>query len=158
MPKVIKIPKVSLDKFIDIASKKIVKEQSEFGLKESIHKSYPAIKDLQEKGYSYEEISKMFAECDILIGATTLKQYVCEFTKQESSKAPKKSKTTTPKTINANSLTAMDNEKIVDDGTDAVIPQKVNVPKLAPEKVIDTAPIDPPSSSASPMSKFKAKP
>ena len=52
------------------------KPQSEFNLRESIYYLRNQLKNALKKGYSYEDLSDILAEQDILVSPATLKQYL----------------------------------------------------------------------------------
>lgn len=62
------------------------KPKSELNLRESIYFLRDKLKSALKKGYSYQDLSEILAEQDILISATTLKQYLAEINKQSAAR------------------------------------------------------------------------
>ncbi|MGK7952892.1 MAG: hypothetical protein AB4368_29910, partial [Xenococcaceae cyanobacterium] len=54
------------------------KPKSELNLRESIYYLRDKLKSALKKGYSYQDLSEILAEQEILISAATLKQYLTE--------------------------------------------------------------------------------
>ena len=62
------------------------KPKSELNLRESIYYLRDKLKSALKKGYSYQDLSEILAEQDILISAATLKQYLAEINKQSAAR------------------------------------------------------------------------
>ena len=62
------------------------KPKSELTLRESIYYLRDKLKSALKKGYSYQDLSEILAEQEILISAATLKQYLTEINKQSTSR------------------------------------------------------------------------
>ena len=90
MPKLIRIEKTTIDKIATISADLPAKEPSDYPLKESIQQLLPVIENLQKKGYTIEEISKLYTQNGLTIGTTTLRQYLQDFSKKIVAKKPKK--------------------------------------------------------------------
>ena len=84
MPRSIKIAKTAIDDAINTFSELPAKAPSDYSLKEAIGQLLPAIKELIKKGYNLSEIVELLAQKNIVIGSTTLKQYVRDFDKSPS--------------------------------------------------------------------------
>jgi hypothetical protein len=97
MPKMIRIEKTIIDKIATISADLPVKEPSDYPLKESIELLLPVIENLQKKGYSVEEISKIYTQNGLSISATTLRQYLNDFNKKPRTEKTKTSKPSKPK-------------------------------------------------------------
>lgn len=106
MPKTVRISKTSIDNLINIAAKIPAKEPSDFARKDAIKKLLPTIKNLQEKGYNLEEISKLLTDNNISISTAMLKQYFTELSKKASSSkiSSKPKKTVSKKSSNTSKL------------------------------------------------------
>jgi DNA-binding transcriptional MerR regulator len=103
MPKMIRIEKTIIDRIVKMSADLPVKEPSDYPLKESIEQLLPVIENLQNKGYSIEEISKIYTQNGLSVSATTLRQYLKDLNNKpvtETSKLIKTSKQSKPKTIN----------------------------------------------------------
>jgi hypothetical protein len=103
MPKMIRIEKTIIDKIATISADLPVKEPSDYPLRESIELLLPVIENLQKKGYSVEEISKIYTQNGLSISATTLRQYLNDFNKKPRTEKQKTSKPS--KSKNSNSAT-----------------------------------------------------
>ena len=90
MPKLIRIEKTTIDKIAALSADLPAKEPSDYPLKESIQQLLPVIENLQKKGYTIEEISKLYTQNGLTIGTTTLRQYLQDFSKKIVAKKPKK--------------------------------------------------------------------
>ena len=90
MPKNIRVQKSSIDDAISTFGNLPSKAPSDYSLREAIGQILPAIKDLMNKGYNLDEISKLLAQKNIEIGTTTLKQYIRDFDKSQSQSSPSK--------------------------------------------------------------------
>jgi hypothetical protein len=101
MPKMIRIEKTIIDKIATISADLPVKEPSDYPLRESIELLLPVIENLQKKGYSIEEISKIYTQNGLSISATTLRQYLNDFNKKPRAEKQKTSKPSKPKNSNA---------------------------------------------------------
>ena len=66
------------------------KPKSELTLRESIYFLRDKLKSALKKGYSYQDLSEILEEQDILISASTLKQYLTEIGKESSSRRKRK--------------------------------------------------------------------
>ena len=69
------------------------KPQSEFNLRESIYYLRDNLKSALKKGYSYQDLSNILAEQEILVSAATLKQHLNDI-EQKSASPRKKNKST----------------------------------------------------------------
>ena len=90
MPKNIRVQKSSIDDVISTFGNLPSKAPSDYSLREAIGQILPAIKDLRNKGYNLDEISKLLAQKNIEIGTTTLKQYIRGFDKSQPPSSPSK--------------------------------------------------------------------
>ena len=86
----IRVEKTTIDKIAALSADLPAKEPSDYPLKESIQQLLPVIENLQKKGYSIEEISKLYTNNGLTIGTTTLRQYLQDFSKKLVAKKPKK--------------------------------------------------------------------
>ena len=79
MNKTKRYQKIKIEK-LETASSKLEqlesKPQSEFNLRESIYYLRNQLKNALKKGYSYEDLSDILAEQDILVSPATLKQHL----------------------------------------------------------------------------------
>lgn len=100
MPKMIRIEKTIIDKIATMSADLPVKEPSDYPLRESIEQLLPVIENLQKKGYNVEEISKIYTQNGLSISATTLRQYLNEFSKKPRTEKNKTSKSSKPKSPN----------------------------------------------------------
>lgn len=124
----IRVEKTTIDKIAALSADLPAKEPSDYPLKESIQQLLPVIENLQKKGYSIEEISKIYTNNGLTIGTTTLRQYLQDFSKKIGAKKPKKA---LPATVSDESPTeALPTEE----STEAPVspPQRKNA-KSAPE-------------------------
>jgi hypothetical protein len=150
MPKTIRIAKTSIDDAISTFGNLPSKAPSDYSLREAIGQILPAIKDLMNKGYNLDEISKLLAQKNIAISSTTLKQYIRDFDKSQPeqskpSKQSKQSKVTplpaaavgksqeTPSPKAAKKSTAKDKEVTVDQVVSTDAPYK-SPPKAGSEQ------------------------
>ncbi len=62
------------------------KPKSELNLRESIYYLREKLKSALKKGYSYQDLSEILAEQEILISSATLKQYLTEINKQSAAR------------------------------------------------------------------------
>ena len=62
------------------------KPKSELNLRESIYYLREKLKSALKKGYSYQDLSEILAEQEILISAATLKQYLTEINKKSAAR------------------------------------------------------------------------
>lgn len=92
MPKMIRIEKTTIDKIAILSNDLPQKEPSDYPLRESIELLLPQIENLQKKGYSIEEISKIYTQNGLAISATTLRQYLNDLSKKPKVERAKKSK------------------------------------------------------------------
>ena len=79
------VPKVHIDKLQATLVKLEQLEQKpkeELSVRESIYFLRDKLRSTLKKGYSYQDISKILAEQEILISAATLKQYLTESSKE----------------------------------------------------------------------------
>ena len=65
------------------------KPQSEFNLRESIYYLRDNLKSALKKGYSYQDLSNILAEQEILVSAATLKQHLSDIEHQSASSRKK---------------------------------------------------------------------
>jgi hypothetical protein len=150
MPKNIRVQKSSIDDVISTFTQLPSKAPSDYSLREAIGQILPAIKDLMNKGYNLDEISKLLAQKNIAISSTTLKQYIRDFDKSQPepskpSKQSKQSKVTplpvaavgesqeTPPLKAAKKSTAKDKEVTVDRVASTEVPYK-SPPKAGSEQ------------------------
>ena len=150
MPKNIRVQKSSIDDAISTFGNLPSKAPSDYSLREAIGQILPAIKDLMNKGYNLDEISKLLAQKNIAISSTTLKQYIRDFDKSQPepskpSKPSKQSKVTplpvsdtgesqeTPPPKAAKKSTAKDKEVTVDKVASTEEPYK-SPPKAGSEQ------------------------
>jgi hypothetical protein len=66
------------------------KPKSELNLRESIFFLKDKLNSALKKGYSYQDLSEVLSEQEILISATTLKQYLTDMSKKNSSSRRKR--------------------------------------------------------------------
>jgi hypothetical protein len=81
--------KIKLDKLqstLDKLDRLKEKPKSELTLRESIYFLRDKLKSALKKGYSYEDLSEILEEQEILISASTLKQYLTELSKESTSR------------------------------------------------------------------------
>lgn len=71
-----KIPVGKLDNVLEQLEQLNKKQKSELNLRESIYYLRSKLKRALKQGYSYEDLTKILAEQNIIISATTLKQYL----------------------------------------------------------------------------------
>ncbi|VEP15817.1 conserved hypothetical protein [Hyella patelloides LEGE 07179] len=74
--------KTTLDKLGQLKEK----PKSELTLRESIYFLRDKLKSALKKGYSYQDLSEILEEQEILISASTLKQYLTDISKESASK------------------------------------------------------------------------
>ena len=86
----IRVEKTTIDKIAALSADLPAKDPSDYPLKESIQQLLPVIENLQKKGYSLEEISKLYTQNGLTIGTTTLRQYLQDFSKKLGVKKSKK--------------------------------------------------------------------
>ncbi len=86
----IRVEKTTIDKIAALSADLPAKEPSDYPLKESIQQLLPVIEKLQRKGYSIEEISKLYTQNGLTIGTTTLRQYLQDFSKKLVAKKSKR--------------------------------------------------------------------
>lgn len=89
MPKMIRVEKTTVDKIAQISADLPQKEPADYPLRESIELLLPHIENLQTKGYSIEEISKIYTQNGLAISATTLRQYLNDLSKKPKSEPAK---------------------------------------------------------------------
>ncbi|MEO1340941.1 MAG: hypothetical protein AAFV28_07325, partial [Cyanobacteria bacterium J06635_13] len=87
------------------------KPKSELNLRESIFFLKDKLNSALKKGYSYQDLSEVLEEQDILISAATLKQYLTEMGKKKSRSRKKKSKTTSSSDSGSQTSTNMNDSK-----------------------------------------------
>ena len=92
--------KTTLDKLGQLKEK----PKSELTLRESIYFLRDKLKSALKKGYSYQDLSEILEEQDILISASTLKQYLTEIGKESESRRKRK-KSVKNKNINSSDKT-----------------------------------------------------
>jgi ATP-dependent 26S proteasome regulatory subunit len=90
MPKMIRCEKTIIDKIAIISDDLPTKEPSDYPLRDAIQQLLPRIQNLQTKGYSIGEISKIYTDNGLTISTTTLRQYIQDFSKQIGAKKAKK--------------------------------------------------------------------
>ena len=82
-------PKIHVDKLqttLEKLGQLKEKPKSELNLRESIYYLREKLKSALKKGYSYQDLSEILAEQEILISAATLKQYLTEINKQSAAR------------------------------------------------------------------------
>ncbi|VEP12906.1 conserved hypothetical protein [Hyella patelloides LEGE 07179] len=77
--------KTTLDKLGQLKEK----PKSELTLRESIYFLRDKLKSALKKGYSYQDLSSILEEQEILISASTLKQYLMDINKESESRRKK---------------------------------------------------------------------
>ena len=92
MPKLIRIEKTTIDKIAKLSAELPQKEASDYPLRKSIELLLPQINSLQTKGYSIEEISKIYSQNGLEISATTMRHYLNDLNKTPTIKLAEKSK------------------------------------------------------------------
>jgi len=89
--------KTTLDKLGQLKEK----PKEELTLRESIYFLRDKLKSALKKGYSYQDLSEILEEQQILVSASTLKQYLTEINKESAAKR-KRSKSGQAKTTKSN--------------------------------------------------------
>ncbi len=105
--------KIHVDKLqttLDKLSQLKEKPKSELTLRESIYFLRDKLKSALKKGYSYQDLSEILEEQEILISASTLKQYLTDITKESASRI-KRSKSGQSKTSTASSRSSVKEDK-----------------------------------------------
>ena len=105
--------KIHVDKLqttLDKLSQLKEKPKSELTLRESIYFLRDKLKSALKKGYSYQDLSEILEEQEILISASTLKQYLTEINKESASRR-KRSKSRQSKTSTASSGSSVKEDK-----------------------------------------------
>ncbi len=74
--------KTTLDKLGQLKEK----PKEELTLRESIYFLRDKLKSALKKGYSYQDLSEILEEQEILVSASTLKQYLIEINKESASR------------------------------------------------------------------------
>ena len=127
------------------------KPKEELTLRESIYFLRDKLKSALKKGYSYQDLSEILAEQEILISAATLKQYLTEIQKKSASRQKKsksaassKSKSSQTSSSSSSSLKSTENVTNFTKELDKDL-EKVK-PKLSPETET-VSNLDSPSSS-----------
>jgi hypothetical protein len=134
MPKSIRIAKTAIDDAISSFSELPAKAPSDYPLKEAIGQLLPAINDLIKKGYNLSEIAELLAQKNIVIGSTTLKQYLRDFNKSEPTPSPsKQSKQSKPKAIATETIAEKNQETSVSEVDKKITAQ---VKEAAVEKIV----------------------
>lgn len=103
--------KIHVDKLnttLDKLSQLKEKPKSELTLRESIYVLRDKLKSALKKGYSYQDLSEILEEQEILISASTLKQYLTEISKESSNRRKRKKSV---KSNNENSSDKTNNSK-----------------------------------------------
>ena len=93
--------KTTLDKLGQLKEK----PKEELTLRESIYFLRDKLKSALKKGYSYQDLSEILEEQEILVSASTLKQYLTEISKELASrrKRSKSAQSKTSKSVNKGS-------------------------------------------------------
>jgi hypothetical protein len=134
MPKMIRVEKTTIDKIAALSADLPAKEPSDYPLKESIQQLLPVIENLQKKGYSIEEISKLYTNNGLTIGTTTLRQYLQDFSKKLGAKKPKKALPPTATVTDKSPTEAPTEAAPTEESTEAPVPPPKREPaKSAPE-------------------------
>ena len=103
--------KIHVDKLnttLDKLSQLKEKPKEELTLRESIYVLRDKLKSALKKGYSYQDLSEILEEQEILISASTLKQYLTEISKESSNRRKRKKSV---KSNNGNSSDKTNNSK-----------------------------------------------
>lgn len=87
-----KIPVDTLQTTLDKLGQLETKPKAELTLRESIYFLRDKLKSALRKGYSFEDLSDILANQEILISAATLKQYLTDIKKESSSRQRNKSR------------------------------------------------------------------
>lgn len=112
--------KINVDKLttaLDKLEQLETKPKSELTLRESIYFLRDKLKSALKKGYSYEDLSEILAEQEILVSAATLKLYLTESSKKSASRS-KKSKSSSASASSSKS-TPQSNSKLSTNVTDS---------------------------------------
>ena len=96
------------------------KPKEELTLRESIYFLRDKLKKALKKGYSYQDLSEILAEQDILISAATLKQYLTDISKE--SRARKRSKYRTSKKSNSDKSSQKTSSQNVTSSKEELVP------------------------------------
>ena len=67
------------------------KQKSELSLRESVYFLRDKLRSALKKGYSYEDLSELLQQQEVIISAATLKQYLTEFSRESRKKRTAKS-------------------------------------------------------------------
>jgi hypothetical protein len=87
-----KIPVDTLQTTLDKLGQLETKPKAELTLRESIYFLRDKLKSALRKGYSFQDLSDILANQEILISAATLKQYLTDIQKESSSRQRNKSR------------------------------------------------------------------
>ncbi|NJL53270.1 MAG: hypothetical protein HC930_15790 [Hydrococcus sp. SU_1_0] len=91
----------ALDKLEQLSNKPV----EEFTLRESIYFLRDKLNSALKKGYSYQDLSDVLSEQEILISAATLKQYLTDISKKSSSRK-RKNQSSSIKSVKASQKTS----------------------------------------------------
>ncbi|BAZ49141.1 mobilization protein MobC [Nostoc sp. NIES-4103] len=84
-----KIPIEKLQASIAELEKLEEKPKEELTLRESIYFLRTHLQSALKKGYSYQDLSKILADQEVKVSAATIKQYLTDIEKEESTKKPR---------------------------------------------------------------------
>ena len=140
--------KIHVDK-LQITSEKLgslkEKPKEELTLRESIYFLRDKLKSALKKGYSYQDLSEILAEQEILISAATLKQYLTEIQKKSASRqkksksaASQKSNSSRTSSSSSSSLTSAENVTNFTEELEKAKPEQS--PEVEPDKNLDSPP------------------
>ena len=136
MPKSIKIAKTAIDDAISSFSELPAKAPSDYPLKEAIGQLLPAINELIKKGYNLSEIAELLVQKNIAINSTTLKQYLRDFNKSQTTSAlSKQSKQSKPKVVAIKNIADKNQETSMPEAEKTVITQ---VKEAAIDQIVST--------------------
>ena len=114
------------------------KPKEKLNLRESIYYLRDKLKTALKKGYSYQDLSEILAEQEILISAATLKQYLTEINKQSTARkkriSSKQSKKNDSSESESNSWTSSEDVTLSKDESDKSLEQ------VEPDKLKEVEP------------------
>lgn len=93
------------------------KPKSELTLRESIYFLRDKLHSALKKGYSYEDLSDILEEQDILISASTLKQYLTEISKESASRKKRNKSVKSNKSNSSDKLDKTSSQAELDKGS-----------------------------------------
>lgn len=100
------------------------KPQSEFNLRQSIYYLKDELKSALKKGYSYQDLSDILAEQEILVSAATLRQHLNDIDNQSVSQRKKKKSTSK---ITSSSITTNNSQESARDSSNRITNQSNKV-------------------------------